>query len=162
MVLDGVFIATHGSGATPSIVLVHGAPDRSSTFRDVLTELADCRVVVYDRRGYGRSIGASAAAAMDDHAADLLEILSSLAPPRVVVAHSFGSNATMLAVAQRPQLFGAVGLWEPPLVWSDIWPQSVKDYNASVASSNDPGATIEAMGPRPLRVVGHRLASGRL
>jgi pimeloyl-ACP methyl ester carboxylesterase len=40
----------------PPVVLVHGAPERSSTFNRVLELLGDLPVTVYDRRGYGRSL----------------------------------------------------------------------------------------------------------
>jgi pimeloyl-ACP methyl ester carboxylesterase len=96
--LDGIFINTSGASNGPAVVLVHGAPDRSATFRGVVARLVDSHVVVYYRRGYGGSAGAAPATSMDDHAADLLTILASLEAPLVVVAHSFGANPTMLAV----------------------------------------------------------------
>ncbi len=135
----------HGPATTPALVLVHGAPDRSSTFRGVLGYHAGRRVVLYDRRGYGRSIDAPPARAMVDHAHDLLAILDGCDAPPVVVAHSFGSNPTMLAATLRPGAFGALGLWEPPLPWVHWWSDSTKAYNAAVAASPDPSDDIEAM-----------------
>jgi pimeloyl-ACP methyl ester carboxylesterase len=85
------------------------------------------------------------AVAMLDHAEDLLGVLGRCEPPCVVVAHSFGSNPTMLAASLRPELFAVLGLWEPPLPWIDWWPQGTKDYNATVAASEDPEGTIEEM-----------------
>ncbi len=146
---SSVYIERHGPQTTPALVLVHGAPDRSTSFRGVLQYHADRRVVVYDRRGYGRSLHTPPARTMIDHANDLLAILEnclevSQAPP-VVVAHSFGSNISMLAATIRPSAFAAIGLWEPPLPWVDWWSESTKRYNAAVAGSHEPAEDIEAM-----------------
>lgn len=143
MDLDGIHVEAHGpDGATP-IVLVHGAPDRSSSFRSLVAELGDRRVVLYDRRGYGRSLGAEPPTSMTDHALDLLGVIEQTGGPAVVVAHSFGSNPAMLAATLRPEAFLALGCWEAPLVWLDEWPQFTKDYNARVAAADDPAAPIE-------------------
>lgn len=142
---DHLHVEVHGPHVTPTIVLVHGAPDRSGSFRRLLAHLSGDRVVVYDRRGYGRSLGARPASGMLDHANDLLAILNRFEPPRVVVAHSFGCNPTMLAATLRPAAFAAVGLWEPPMPWLDWWPTTTRDYNTAIARSGDPGQAIEDM-----------------
>jgi pimeloyl-ACP methyl ester carboxylesterase len=142
----GVYVERHGPQSTPALVLVHGAPDRSTSFRNVLSYLGDRLTVVYDRRGYGRSLNTTPPARMmSDHANDLLKIVEGCQVPPVVVAHSFGSNLTMLAASLRPSAFAVIGLWEPPLPWVDWWPERTKAYNASVAASNDPADDIEAM-----------------
>jgi pimeloyl-ACP methyl ester carboxylesterase len=138
-------VEVHGPDVGPAIVLVHGAPDRSGTFKAVLDDLADRRVVVYDRRGYGRSGDVTPASAMLDHANDLLTIVRELDPPRVVVAHSFGSNPTMLAATIDPESFAAVGVWEPPMPWVEWWPDTTKRYNRAIAAGADPAAMIETM-----------------
>jgi pimeloyl-ACP methyl ester carboxylesterase len=142
-----------GPGDATTVVLVHGSPDRSGTFRVLLDHLTDLRVVRYDRRGYGRSLEAGSPTSggsddaptttMLDHALDLIDVLERNEPPCVVVAHSFGSNPAMLAATLRPELFRSLGLWEPPTVWVDWWPQTTKDYDASVAATDDPEGTIE-------------------
>jgi pimeloyl-ACP methyl ester carboxylesterase len=141
----GLRIELHGARTAQALVLVHGAPDRSTTFRDVVPHLADRQVVTYDRRGYGRSLEVSPARSMRDHADDLLAIVETCGAPPVVVAHSFGSNLTMLAATLRPDAFAAIGLWEPPLPWVEWWPEATKAYNAAVAASDNPAADIEVM-----------------
>jgi len=142
---SSVYVEGHGPLADPAIVLVHGAPDRSTSFRGLLPYFPDRRVVLYDRRGYGRSIHAPPARAMSDHADDLLAILDGYPVPPIVIAHSFGSNLTMLAATIRPSAFAAVGLWEPPLPWVEWWPRSTKRYNAKIAASDQPADDIEGM-----------------
>jgi pimeloyl-ACP methyl ester carboxylesterase len=141
----GLYVERHGPSADPPIILVHGAPDRSATFRHVLGHLFDRDVTVYDRRGYGRSLRTTPARTMIDHARDLLDIADGCKGPPVVVAHSFGSNPTMLAATLRPDAFAAIGLWEPPLPWVAWWPERTKHYNANVASSDAPADDIEEM-----------------
>lgn len=141
---DELNVVEHGPDRLPVVVLVHGAPDRSGAFRVVLPHLCERRVVLYDRRGYGRSLEAAAPTSMRDHAEDLLAVLDRSPDPCVVVAHSFGSNPAMLAATLRPGAFAALGVWEPPMVWVDWWPTRTKDYDAAVASSPDPEGEVEA------------------
>lgn len=142
---DGLFVTENGTLGAPPIILVHGAPDRSGVFRQVLTYLHDRHVIVYDRRGYGRSIHLQTARTMVEHAEDLLQLSEQCSEPPTVVAHSFGSNPTMLAASLRPSSFRVLGLWEPPMPWVDWWSETTKAYNAGVAASDDPGGEIEAM-----------------
>ena len=82
---------------------------------------------------------------MVDHAEDLLAVVDECQAPPVVVAHSFGSNLTMLAATLDPKGFAAIGLWEPPLPWVEWWPERTKAYNARVDASNEPADEVEAM-----------------
>jgi pimeloyl-ACP methyl ester carboxylesterase len=118
---DGLHVVDRaGSGATP-VVLVHGAPDRSKNFAPVIEKLRDLPLVTYDRRGYGKSVGATPPARnFADHAEDLIAILAGRRS--VVVAQSVGCNVAMAAATMAPSLFAALGLWEPPTAWCEWWP----------------------------------------
>jgi pimeloyl-ACP methyl ester carboxylesterase len=142
---SGLYVERHGPPDGPPLLLVHGAPDRSTSFKGVLPFHPGRRIILYDRRGYGRSVDATPARAMIDHADDLLAIIDACQGPPIVIAHSFGSNLTMLAATVRPGAFRAVGLWEPPLPWVEWWPRGTKRYNAKVASSDHPADDIEHM-----------------
>jgi pimeloyl-ACP methyl ester carboxylesterase len=145
---DGLAVDVHNPDATVTVVLVHGAPDRGSTFRPLLPHLNEFRVVVYDRRGYGRSVTATPPGSMVDHARDLLSVVADQTAPCVVVGHSFGSNPAMLAASLEPGAFAALGVWEPPLPWVDWWPN--QEYYASVVAAEDPGAVAEDLARRLL------------
>ncbi len=140
-----LFVVESGPLAAPPIILVHGAPDRSGVFRRVLAHLQDRHIIVYDRRGYGRSLHLPSARTMVEHAEDLLGLAARCSEPPAVIAHSFGSNPTMLAASLRPAAFRVLGLWEPPMPWVDWWSQTTKAYNAAVAASDDPAREIEEM-----------------
>jgi pimeloyl-ACP methyl ester carboxylesterase len=123
--LDGLHIVHHHTRSDqPRIVIVHGAPDRSRNFAKVLHLLADLPVTAYDRRGYGRSLEAHPEAlGFTTHADDLIEILDGR--PAVVVGQSAGGTIAMLAATHAPELFLALGVWEPPMVSSTWWSESV-------------------------------------
>jgi pimeloyl-ACP methyl ester carboxylesterase len=126
MVPIGLHVVRHHVDAPgPPVVLVHGAPDRSKNFAHVVHRLTDLPVTVYDRRGYGRSVDAAIApdgsvlGGFEVHAADLIDLLDGT--PSVVVAQSAGGTIAMLAATIAPELFLALGVWEPPMVPYDWW-----------------------------------------
>lgn len=125
------------------MVLVHGAPDRAKNYAHVVHLLPDLTITVYDRRGYGRSIDAGRDASgqvrggFDVHAADLIDILDGT--PSVVVAQSAGGTIAMLAATRAPELFLALGVWEPPMVPYDWWSvPEVTQYTLAWAEQDDP------------------------
>jgi len=126
-------------GAT--VVLVHGALDRSYSFRRVVERLSDLRVVTYDRRGYGDSVAAGPPSGLAQHADDLLEIIG--AGPATLVAHSFGAHVAVLAAIARPAAVLSLGLWEPPVPWMDFWPDAPRENVARIAAAEDPAAVAE-------------------
>jgi pimeloyl-ACP methyl ester carboxylesterase len=110
------------------IVLVHGSPDRSKSFARAVALLPDYPVTVYDRRGYGKSLAAGAGGSVNHvvnrggfstHADDLIDLLDGT--PHVVVGQSAGGAIAMLAATRAPELFLALGVWEPPMVPWDWW-----------------------------------------
>ena len=108
----------------PPVILVHGAPDRSKNFAQVIHRLPDLSVTTYDRRGYGRSVDAAVDGSghrfggFEVHARDLIELLEE---PSVVVGQSAGGTIAMLASTIAPERFLALGVWEPPMVPYDWW-----------------------------------------
>ena len=122
---SGLHVVRHHIDAAGSpVVLVHGAPDRSKNFAHVVHQLHDLALTVYDRRGYGKSLAAGDLDGMvrggfETHADDLIELLDGT--PSVVVGQSAGGTIAMLAATKAPELFEALGVWEPPMVPWDWW-----------------------------------------
>lgn len=110
------------AGEGPLVVLVHGAMDRASSMLRVRRALeGECRVVRYDRRGYGRSLAAGPAASFAQHVDDLATLLGSRRAA-ALVGHSLG-GVVCLALAERsPELVGAVVAYEAPMMWEPWWP----------------------------------------
>ena len=125
----------------PIVVLVHGAMDRSRSFRRVVDHLTDLRIVTYDRRGYGDSVDAEPASGLGDHVADLLDVIGNRRA--TVVAHSAASHIAVLAAIEDPDRVASIGLWEPVAPWMDFWPEKARQSVARIAAASDPGDVAE-------------------
>jgi pimeloyl-ACP methyl ester carboxylesterase len=141
---DHLHVVRHHLDAPgPPVVIVHGAPDRSKNFAHVIHRLSDLAVTVYDRRGYGKSLAAGAGGGgFDTHADDLVALLGST--PSVVVGQSAGGAIAMTAAARSPELFLAVGAWEPPMTPYDWWPGEMRAQTSAWASAPDARALGES------------------
>lgn len=124
--------------APAPVVLVHGAPDRARSFNATVRELTGYTVTTYDRRGYGERAGHPPDPTGDilEQAEDLIAMLGGTPTP--VVGHSFGGIVAMAASVMAPGLIPALGLWEPPLVWTSWWPDThMQEETARLAGSRD-------------------------
>lgn len=135
-----VWRTEHGSG--PSVVLVHGTMDRSTSFGRVARALGDHRVVRYDRRGYGRSLDLGPPADFDQQVDDLFDVLGDTGPA-VVVGHSYGGTIALGAAARAPAGIRAIVVYESPMPWMPWWPARSAGASA-VADSNTPADAAEA------------------
>jgi pimeloyl-ACP methyl ester carboxylesterase len=102
-------------GAGVPIVLIHAAGATSSTWGDLPGDLARIgRVIVYDRRGCGRSEG-EPVRSIPAHTADAAALLDILgAAPAVVVGISVAATIAIDLAARRPDLVRAVIAHESP------------------------------------------------
>jgi pimeloyl-ACP methyl ester carboxylesterase len=125
----------------PIVVLIHGAMDRSRSFRRVVENLTDLRVVTYDRRGYGDSVDVKPATGLKDHTADLLEAIGDRRA--TVVAHSVASHIAVLAAIEEPTRVASVGLWEPAAPWMPFWPEKARQSVARIGAAADPRDVAE-------------------
>lgn len=107
-------VEVYGPEGAPAIVLAHGWTCSTLFWSAQIRELAgggagsgggECRVVVYDQRGHGRSPAAGRGGYRTDALADDLEavLAAALAPGEraVLAGHSMG-GMTMMAAAGRP------------------------------------------------------------
>ncbi|MBE7219654.1 MAG: alpha/beta hydrolase [Caulobacteraceae bacterium] len=77
---DGTHIYYDDWGQGPTVVLIHGWPLSADMWQDNATYLAEngCRVVMYDRRGFGRSSKPWNGYDYDTFAADLKAVIDQL------------------------------------------------------------------------------------
>jgi pimeloyl-ACP methyl ester carboxylesterase len=131
-----------GPGAL--VVLIHGSMDRSVSFFKIADLLPQLHVVMYDRRGYAKSLDVQPpASGLDDHVADLFEVVDER--PAVLVGHSYGGAIALAAATRRPDLIRAVGAFETPMAWMPWWPKRSAGGGVADAAvrAADPGDAAE-------------------
>ena len=132
-----VWVEEVGRRDGPLVVLVHGTMDRGTGMARVARRLRDrARVIIYDRRGYGRSRALGGPYTMAPHADDLIELLAGR--PAVLVGHSMGGNVALAAASRHPELVLAVLVYETPLSWAPWWPLATAGAVA-LAAGEEPG-----------------------
>ncbi|AWB24987.1 alpha/beta hydrolase [Methylobacterium currus] len=98
-------------------LLLHANGFNARTYRSLLAPLADWHVLAYDHRGHGRTtLPAEPAGRTDwqDVTDDLIALLDRLdAPPLVLIGHSMGGTASLLAAAERPERVRRLVLLDP-------------------------------------------------
>jgi pimeloyl-ACP methyl ester carboxylesterase len=122
-----------------TVVLVHGAMDRGSSFRRIEWLLPTATVVSYDRRGYAGSLHVEPSGDLDTHLADLTDVVNGRTC--VVFGHSLGGVLTLTLAARRPDLVRSAVVFEPPFPWFPWWPQS---STQRIAEEQGPAAAAES------------------
>src|SRR5688572_4333845 len=107
--LSGLFFESWGSGVP--LVLVHGSLATGGDEWQAQRPLADegFRLLVPDRRGYGRS----PAARGEDFLADAEDIAELMGDGAHLVGHSYGGLGVLFAAARRPEATLSLALLEP-------------------------------------------------
>ncbi len=110
---EDLYVEREGDGVP--ILLVHPAGATASTWGELVPLLAQTgQVIVYDRRGYGRS-GGPPAGSIPTHSGDAAALLEGLcAEPAVVVGTSIGATIAIDVALSRPDLVRAVVAHESP------------------------------------------------
>ncbi len=113
-----IFLLEQGEG--PLVVLCHGWPELSYSWRHQIPAIAAAgyHVVAPDMRGFGRTSAPAdiAAYSIFDHVGDMVALVAALGEKRaVVVGHDWGAPVAWHAAMFRPDIFSAVaGLSVPP------------------------------------------------
>lgn len=104
-----------------AVVFVHGVLDTGRSFARVTELLRDeCRMVTYDRRGYGASGDLPGVPApIGVHIDDLVSILAGRRV--VLVGHSFGGVIAAGAAVRAPDCVEALVLYESVMAWAPGW-----------------------------------------
>ena len=112
------FLLEDGQG--PLVVLCHGWPELSYSWRHQLTALAEAgfHVVAPDMRGFGRTSAPAdiAAYSIFDTVGDMVALVTALGETQaVIVGHDWGAPVAWHAALFRPDMFTKVaGLSVPP------------------------------------------------
>jgi pimeloyl-ACP methyl ester carboxylesterase len=102
-----------GHGSTP-LVLAHGLGDSGRCFDRLASRLADAYdIVSYDARNHGLSDDGPSS--QENSVNDLIAVVETLGLDRpLALGHSMGAQTVALAVGERPDLFRAAVLEDPP------------------------------------------------
>lgn len=111
--LDGARLAYWDDGSGQPLVFVHGVGTSGHMWaRDIAPLARDCRLIVYDRRGYGGS--SESPRAWETHREDAVALIEALgAAPAVIVGYSGGSIIALDLALERPDLLKALVLLDP-------------------------------------------------
>ncbi len=120
-----VLEAGYETAGRPTVVLLHGFPELSFSWRKVMPVLAEAgyHVLAPDQRGYGRTTGAEAE--YDDDLApfrmlnlvrDVIGLVRAFGLESVhgLVGHDFGSFVAAWCAVTRPDVFRSVALMSAP------------------------------------------------
>ncbi|WP_306366363.1 alpha/beta fold hydrolase [Nocardiopsis sp. CC223A] len=103
-------------GEGPPVLLLHGPAGSAREFEPTARALApDCRVILVDQRGHGRSTRRPADVSHAAFVADAVAVAERVAGgPVRLVGQSLGAHTALLTAAARPDLVERLVLLEPP------------------------------------------------
>ena len=103
-----IFLLEQGEG--PLVVLCHGWPELSYSWRHQIPAIAAAgfRVVAPDMRGFGRTSAPAdiAAYSIFDHVGDMVALVAALGEKQaVIIGHDWGAPVAWHAALFRPDIF---------------------------------------------------------
>jgi pimeloyl-ACP methyl ester carboxylesterase len=138
---DSLWSEEIGDQLLPLVLLIHGSMDRSAGMLKLSRRLDhQCRVLRYDRRGYGRSRPHHGPFDMPAQVGDALAMLAGRRA--VIFGHSYGGNVALAVAATVPDQVIGVAVYETPLSWEPWWPGSTAGA-AAVAAADQPELAAE-------------------
>jgi pimeloyl-ACP methyl ester carboxylesterase len=118
--VNGIEMAVQEQGAGPLVVLCHGWPELSHSWRHQLPALAQAgfRTAAPDMRGFGRTSAPAEIGAytLFHNVGDMVALVAALGERQaIIVGHDWGAPVAWHAALFRPDVFRAVaGLSVPP------------------------------------------------
>jgi len=140
-----------GAAGEPPIVLLHQSLARSEDWENIFPRLATrYRTVAYDARGHGRS-GRATDYSLRAFADDTLRMLREIVKePALLVGHSLGALAALVAAGDAPDLVRGIVLEDPALGYAKAWdPAKYMTLREGIAST-EPGVLAKAVSKFPL------------
>jgi proline iminopeptidase len=132
-----IYSKTYGQSENPAVIFIHGGPRGNATLFEGTTaqKLAEkgLYVIVYDRRGEGRSIDTTATFTYHEAIKDLNELYKNYKIKKAnIIAHSFGGLVGTLFTEQNPEkvnsLILAGALFSQQETYDHILKTSKKNY----------------------------------
>lgn len=117
---NGIEIFVREQGQGPLVILCHGWPELSYSWRHQIPAIAEAgfHVVAPDMRGFGQTAAPAdiEAYSIFDHVGDMVALVDTLgAKQAVIIGHDWGAPVAWHSAMFRPDIFTAVaGLSVPP------------------------------------------------
>jgi pimeloyl-ACP methyl ester carboxylesterase len=154
-----VLEAGYETGGRPCVLLLHGFPELSFSWRKVMPNLAAAgyHVIAPDQRGYGRTTGLDANYDGDldsfrllNLVRDALGLVAAFGHRSVaaVVGHDFGSSVAAWCALVRPDVFRSVALMSAPFAGPPPIPFNTADKPATPKPEDPVHRELAAL-PRP-------------
>src|SRR5919204_3608889 len=146
-----------GVAGEPPIVLLHQSLARSEDWENVFPRLATrYRALAYDARGHGKS-GRAPDYSLRAFADDALRMLREIAKePAVLIGHSLGALAALVAAGDQPELVRGLVLEDPALGYPKPWDTARYAVLRDGIASGDPAVLAKAASKQPLPSPGPR------
>jgi pimeloyl-ACP methyl ester carboxylesterase len=168
--VNGVDLHIVEAGEGPTVVLAHGFPELSYSWRHQIPALAEAgyRVIAPDQRGYGRSTRPDAVDQYDivHLTGDLLALLDDIGEERAFfVGHDWGSIVVWnMALLAPERVRGVVGmsvpfLPRPPMPPVQIMRQVFQDAFFYIVYFQEPGVADAELGADPAETMTRLLCS---
>jgi len=137
---------TRTGGDLPQVLLAHGLTDDGLCWTPVADELeGDYDLVMVDARGHGRSAAPPSGYEPLTMGSDLMAVCDALGLRRpVLVGHSMGAVASLLAAGLRPDVVRALFLEDPPGMWTMSRPENADEIAAGLRRQIEENAVMPA------------------
>lgn len=137
-----VYSKAYGDKSNPSLIFIHGGPRGNSTlFEGTSAKKISQRgfyVIVYDRRGEGRSIDSTATFTFQEAIDDLNEIYKTYNLKKAnIIAHSFGGLIGTLYSEQHPEKVNSLILTDALFSQQDTYNHILKSTKLIYQKKND-------------------------
>ena len=124
-------------GQGTPVMLIHGALSDHTFFSDVARNISNhCKVILYDRRGYGENpfiVGMDYS--LQTQAKDAYQVLKFFtAEPVCVVGHSVGAHIALELAIQHPHIVKRLVLVEPSLAFHSEDAQILAHWRSELTS----------------------------
>ena len=146
-----------GAAGEPPILLLHQSLARSEDWENIFPRLATrYRAIAYDARGHGKS-GRAPDYSLRAFADDALRILREIAKePSVLIGHSLGALAALVAAGDAPDLVRGLVLEDPALNYPKAWVAAEYAPLREGIAAQDPAVLMKAVSKQRLPSPGPR------
>lgn len=105
------------------VLFLHGLTSNGACWMLLARDLQDrYDIIMPDARGHGRSAVPPSGYGVEDHAADVLALIDTLALDRpVIIGHSMGGLIAALVAAQAPERIRGLFLEDPAFLSHEAW-----------------------------------------